>query len=88
MTLDEFVKELQEKYKGHFDPLLDYYGENAVGYQVLVESDVYYFSMEVWKNKELSIYLEDKTKQEDILERDLDISEESFSLIRDILKRF
>lgn len=88
MTLPEFVKELQDKYKGHKDALLDYYGENQGAYQVIVENDVYYFSMEVWKNKELTVYVEDKIKREDILEEDLDISPESFNLIRGILKEY
>lgn len=88
MTLPEFTKELQDKYKGHKDALLDYYGENQGAYQVIVENESYYFSMEVWKNKELTVYVEDKIKREDILEEDLDISAESFSLIRGILKEY
>jgi hypothetical protein len=88
MTLKEFIKELQDNYKGYIDALLDYYGENQGAYQVIVENEHYYFSMEVWKNKELIVYVENKTKQEDVLEETLDISPESFTLIRDILEEY
>jgi hypothetical protein len=88
MTLQEFIKELQDNYKGHIDPLLDYYGENQGAYQVIVEDEHYYFSLEVCENKELIVYVENKSKQEDVLEETLDISSESFTLIRDILEEY
>jgi len=88
MTLKEFIKELQDNYKGHIDPLLDYYGKDDGLFQVIVEDEHYYLSLEVCENKELIVYVENKNKQEDVLEETLDISPESFTLIRDILGEY
>lgn len=66
----------------HIDPL--YNGK----FQLIFENSSHYFSLEILDEYTLSLYLEDKLKNKDIMEEDVEINEASILLIADLLKQY
>jgi hypothetical protein len=66
----------------HVDPL-----DNGK-FQLIFENSSYYFSLELLDEYTLSLYLEDKLKNIDIMEKDVEINEASIVLIADSLQQY
>ena len=66
----------------HIDPL--YNGK----FQLIFENSSHYFSLELLDEYTLSLYLEDKLKNIDIMEKDVEINEASIVLIADSLQQY
>jgi len=66
----------------HIDPL---YNRK---FQLIFENSSYYFSLELLDEYSLSLYIQDKLKNTDIMEEDVEIKEASILLIADLLKRY
>jgi hypothetical protein len=66
----------------HIDPL--YNGK----FQLIFENSSHYFSLEILDEYTLSLYLEDKLTNKDIMEEDVEINEASILLIADSLQQY
>jgi hypothetical protein len=66
----------------HIDPL-----DNGK-FQLIFENSSHYFSLELLDEYTLSLYLEDKLKNLDIMEKDVEINEASIVLIADLLQQY